>query len=368
MKRFLAIALAFLFLLSAPIYAVAAAIGDLDGNGKAEAKDYVMLKRSVLGTYNLTPEQTEAADVDGNGKIEAKDYVMLKRAVLGTYTLRKKGDDPVIEPVSYQVPARNAGILDISSVPAYQGEEYLTLSDNIPNFREDELTTKSYEYYCELDTLGRCVYAVACVGKDIMPTSSRGSISSVIPSGWNDATYEITGGENLYSRAHLIAFQLTGENANERNLITGTKYMNTAMIPYETKISDYINKTGNHVLYRVTPIFAGNNLVANGVHMEAMSVEDNGQGVCFNIYLYNIQPGIIINYRDGTSEIDEENAEKRPEAGEERDYVLNTNNHKFHYPGCSSVLSIKESNKKAYHGTREALIESGYVPCKNCNP
>ncbi|WP_075841129.1 DNA/RNA non-specific endonuclease [Clostridium perfringens] len=190
-----------------------------------------------------------------------------------------------------------------SKVPKYTGKDYIILNDNIPNFNDKDLTTNSFENYSLLDELGRCGVAYANIGRDLMPNSKRKPIGSVKPSGWHSKKYDIVDGKYLYNRCHLIGFQLTAENANKKNLITGTRYLNTKlMLPYENMVADYIKETGNHVLYRVTPVFEGNNLVATGVQMEAKSVEDNGKSIQFNVFLYNVQPGISINYKDGTSE------------------------------------------------------------------
>ncbi len=188
---------------------------------------------------------------------------------------------------------------DLDQVPAYTGEPYVVINDNQPFFGEEEYTTEAFETYRALDGLGRCGTAYACVGEELMPTEARESISSVKPSGWINVEY---GGQYLYNRCHLIGFQLTGENANERNLITGTRYMNVeGMLPFENLVADYVKETSNHVLYRVTPLYEGDNLVASGVLMEAGSVEDQGEGVCFNVYVYNVQPGIGIDYATGAS-------------------------------------------------------------------
>lgn len=192
--------------------------------------------------------------------------------------------------------------ISISDIPEYSGEDYIILNNNVPNFSEADLTTTSFEEYSPLDSLGRCGVAYANVGTDIMPTEKRESISSVKPSGWQSVKYDIVEGKYLYNRSHLIGYQLTAENANDRNLITGTRYFNaTLMLPYENMVADYIKETNNHVLYRVTPVFEGNNLVATGVQMEAKSVEDNGEGIEFNVFVYNVQPGITIDYATGNS-------------------------------------------------------------------
>lgn len=185
-------------------------------------------------------------------------------------------------------------------IPAFSGEPYVVLNGNVPQFTEDEITDRAFEYYSELDLLGRCGYAMACVGQELMPSGDRTDISSVKPTGWQSVRYDFVDGKSLYNRCHLLGFQLTGENANERNLITGTRFMNTeGMLPFENMIADYVKETGNHVMYRVTPVFVGYELVARGVEMEAYSVEDNGDGICFYVYAYNNQPGVEIDYANG---------------------------------------------------------------------
>lgn len=210
-----------------------------------------------------------------------------------------------------------------------------------------------------------------------MPTEDRGSIGQVKPSGWHTVKYDCVDGKYLYNRCHLIGYQLTAENANENNLITGTRYLNVeGMLPFENMVADYIKETGNHVLYRVTPIFEGNNLVASGVHMEAKSVEDNGEDILFNVYCYNAQPGVGIDYATGESWLDTGSGAESPnstsqsssvESGEVT-YILNTNSHKFHDPSCSSVDQMSDSNKEEFTGTRDEVIAMGYEPCGRCNP
>lgn len=266
----------------------------------------------------------------------------------------------------------------LEDLPAFSGEPYVVLSDNQPDFTQEELdqAAQGFEEYSPLDALGRCGTAYASVGLDTMPTQDRESISSVKPSGWQTAKYdtELVDGGYLYNRCHLIGFQLTGENANEENLITGTRYLNVeGMLPFENLVADYIKETGNHVLYRVTPLFEGDNLVASGVEMEALSVEDEGDGVSFHVYVYNVQPGVEIDYATGES-WESGQASSAPEesqssaAEEARDYVLNTSSHKFHLPSCSSVETMSEKNREDYHGTREELLAQGYEPCGSCNP
>ena len=277
---------------------------------------------------------------------------------------------------------------DLSAIPAYSGRAYAVVNDNNPFFTNAEIVkaSTSYESYANLDALGRCGVAIASVGQDIMPTEKRGSIGSVRPSGWQTVKYNgVVSGNYLYNRCHLIGFQLTGENANTKNLITGTRYMNVdGMLPFENMVADYVKETNNHVLYRVTPIFEGNNLVASGVLMEAKSVEDNGDGILFNVYVYNVQPGVTIDYKTGNSKLDEATVQEptstpkptpTPKPTEEEKaptkeigYVLNTNTKKFHYPTCSSAKTIKDHNMQEYKGDRQELITQGYDPCKRCKP
>lgn len=253
----------------------------------------------------------------------------------------------------------------VSDVAEYDSSAYITVNNNIPEFTEEDYTTSSYEYYSPLDSYGRCGYAMACIGRDLMPTEERKSISHIKPSGWVNNPYDFVDGQYLYNRCHLIGFQLTGENDNEKNLITGTRYMNTeGMLPFENLIADYIKETSNHVLYRVTPVFDGANLVARGVQMEAWSVEDDGAGVCFNVYCYNIQPGVEIDYTTGDNWMAEANSDTVTQTG----YILNTNSKKFHFADCGQAKSISADNKQKFDGSREELIEQGYVPAGCCNP
>ena len=247
-------------------------------------------------------------------------------------------------------------------------EAYSVLNNNVPQFAENEITVVAFEKYSDLDTLGRCGAASACIGEEIMPTEERGAIGQIKPSGWQLVKYDIVDGKYLYNRCHLIGYQLSGENANEKNLITGTRYMNVdGMLPFENMVADYVRETKNHVMYRVTPVFDGNNLLAKGVQMEAFSVEDNGKGISFNVFVNNIQPGVEINYLDGTSKL-----QLTQTADEEKSkavsYVLNANTMKFHNESCTSVEDIKPKNKEFYTGTKAELLEKGYSPCGNCNP
>ena len=259
-----------------------------------------------------------------------------------------------------------AEVVALSDVPEFSGEPYVVINDNEPSFPAEDFTSEGFEEYSPLDDLGRCGVAYANVGLETMPTEERGSISNVKPTGWQSVQYDFVDGKSLYNRCHLIGFQLTGENANRQNLITGTRYMNVdGMLPFENMVADYVKETENHVLYRVTPIFEGNNLVASGVQMEAQSVEDKGEGVCFNVYVYNNQPGVTIDYATGDSWASDE---APAGTGKESTYILNTSSRKFHKPDCSSVETISPSNKKSYTGTREELINQGYEACGKCKP
>ncbi len=306
-----------------------------------------------------------------------------------------------------------------SDIPAYSGAPYVAMNGNIPYFTDDEITDVSFESYSDLDQLGRCGAAFASCGQDLMPTESRGDISEVHPTGWRQKQYDFVDGQSLYNRCHLLAYKLTAENANERNLITGTRYFNTiGMTEFEDMVTDYVKETGNHVMYRVTPVFTGDNLVADGVLMEAESVEDNGDGVLYCVFVYNVQPGVEIDYATGRNWLADDSEEQLAAAqkymsginyqalvldetkdsttsstdptaaaqeGEQSDegsavsevtaassqeqtYILNVNRMRFHYPDCAGVADIKEENRKSYTGTRDQLIDMGYSPCSQCNP
>lgn len=255
-----------------------------------------------------------------------------------------------------------------TDIPAYAGNSFVILDGNKPSFsKKDRERTDAFETYSNLDKLGRCGVAYANICKELMPTEERGAIGMVKPTGWHTVKYDNVEGKYLYNRCHLIGYQLAGENANEKNLITGTRYLNvTGMLKFEDRVADYVKATDHHVLYRVTPVFEGDNLVATGLEMEAYSVEDSGKGVSFHVFVYNIQPGITIDYATGESWTDDSKTEENTEA--EDGYVLNTNTHKFHKENCESVRDIAGSNKEVYTGNREDLINMGYEPCKRCKP
>ncbi len=266
----------------------------------------------------------------------------------------------------------NAASAVATDIKAYSGKPYCELNGNAPEFTQNEITDRSFESYSSLDSLGRCGTALACIGVDIMPTEDRDGIGQVKPAGWHLVKYDIVDGKYLYNRCHLIGFQLTGENANEENLITGTRYMNVdGMLPFENDVADYVKESKNHVMYRVTPIYDGDNLLADGVQIEAYSVEDDGKGISFNVFCYNVQPGIVIDYATGDSYLSGDmpsESEAQSQSQGSVDYVINKGTRKFHLPSCDSVKDMKPQNRKDYSGNRQALIDTGYTPCSRCKP
>ena len=303
------------------------------------------------------------------------------------------------EAVGENRPVTDDGVLSYRDVPAFEGNPYVYVNDGEPTFTDEQRAAEpGHEHYGELDELGRCTAAFAVVGPETQPTEKRGSIGEVRPSGWQMAKYDFVEGKYLFNRCHLLGYQLTGENANERNLITGTRYLNVqGMLPFENAVADYVDATGNHVLMAVMPVFEGSELVARGVHMMAESVEDGGEGVAFNVFCYNVQPGVVIDYGTGESMLEEDatplpdvsGAESAPDTASEgagageasekgatgsaegkgtTEYVLNTNSKKFHLPSCSSVDQMSPKNREDVEDTRENLIAKGYDPCKRYNP
>ena len=256
--------------------------------------------------------------------------------------------------------------LEAEDIPDYSGKPYIVINNNAPDFKQSELKAKPYEHYAELDRYGRCRESVACIGKELMPKDERETISEVKPTGWHSIRFSFIDGESLYNRCHLIGFQLTGENANEKNLITGTRFLNIeGMLPFENMTAEYIRETGNHVLYRVTPIYSGTELVARGVQMEAYSVEDVGRGLCFNVFCYNVQPNVKIDYKTGEAEatVKETTTEKIEAA-----YVINKKSGKIHRPDCSGVKTMSDKNKLFSNESVDELIAEGYTPCGECKP
>ena len=293
-------------------------------------------------------------------------------------------------------------VISLDDIPDYRGAAYVEINGGDPYFTDSEITTQAFERYSELDALGRCGVAFACIGIEIMPTEERDDIASVTPSGWeyngvsNNNQYDFVENKYVYNRCHLIGFQLAGENDNEKNLITGTRYMNIeGMLPFENMIADYVEDTENHVMYRVTPIYNGFDYVAQGVLMEAWSVEDNGYGICFCIFAYNVQPGVTIDYFTGVNvangeklpeiedddreqigngsgnssgDSDKENENNTTEPGVKADFVHSVNSKKFHKADANCISRINEENRVYEHCTREEMIENGFEPCKVCNP
>ena len=291
--------------------------------------------------------------------------------------------NPATNPTDTAVTLPSGITIDLTQIPPYDQDANVPLNGNVPFFTDEDLTTDSFETYGGLDTLGRCTYAYACVGQDLMPTEKREQITQIKPTGWDYAKYDGIDGNFLYNRCHLIAYGLTAENANELNLITGTRYMNTVgMNDLENEVIEYIRRTGNHVLYRVTPVFEGENLIASGVIMEAESVEDPAIEFC--VYAYNVQPGITIDYRTGkssgpvyTGNETDHSKKSTPTPtvppdfvppAEDVTYVLNTHSMKFHRPDCESVMEMNQKNREDFKGSREELVDAGYKPCGACNP
>lgn len=283
-----------------------------------------------------------------------EDYSVSKSPDLSQSLLTKDG-----------VGDKYLSVLTPEEIPEYSGEDYVVVNNGIPYFTPEQLTRAGFEKYGNLDSLGRCTAALASLGKDTMPTGERGNISSVKPTGWVQARYSCIKSSDLYNRSHLIAWSLAGEDANVKNLITGTSYMNQeVMTQFEDMVYDYIKETENHVAYRVTPLFKGNELVCRGVQMEAFSVEDDGEGICFNVFCFNVQPEITINYMTGESRA--ESDQNKPFSDEIRDFVLNKKTKKIHLPDCKSALNMSDSNKETYKGTINDLGKIGFTPCSVC--
>ena len=298
-------------------------------------------------------------------------------------------------------------------IEAYHGIPFVLLNDNVPEFQERDLVTEAFQEFSPLDHLGRTGPGIACLGSETVPTETRGSIGDVRPSGWHTVRYDdLIEDRYLYNRCHVIGYQLGGDNATPENLFTGTRYLNmNSMLYFENMVASFIrDNKGTHVIYRVTPVFDGSDLVASGVQMEAYSVEDHGKGVSFNVYLYNVQPGVVIDYSNGESRRDTDSEsinvmtcaaaydmltssnqeilrlelnddsfdrdfgsrntfeETKRETQSSITYVLNMNTKKFHRPSCSSVFDIKDKNRIDFFGTREEAISNGYVPCKRFKP
>ncbi len=318
-----------------------------------------------------------------NEKKKIRSYLFVLLAVVCLLFAGCTGIDSLLE--DKETFSQSVLSASLDEIPPYSGDPYVVINDNQPVFDGGETGGDSFETYAELDSLGRCGTAYAKIGQDLMPTEERGNISPVKPSGWQSEKYDSVEGKYLYNRCHLIGFQLSGENANERNLITGTRYLNVeGMLPFENQVAEYVRSTGNHVLYRVTPVYEGDDLVARGVQMEAKSVEDGGKEICFHIFAYNCQPGITIDYATGESHLTRsgeagqgsdlsgktaQGSSDDPSQAEQREsYVLNTNTRTYHLPACSSVEDMKEENREDYTGVKSELEEAGYKACGRCRP
>lgn len=312
-----------------------------------------------------------SADLSGTeGAGHATGAVVAGEDSSGALGSKDKADGPQEDLVN------NNSYVSLDAIPAYDGKAYVAVNNNEPFFTDSDMTTTAFENYSDLDSLGRCGVAYANICKDIMPTEERGKIGMIKPSGWHTVKYDVIKDRYLYNRCHLIGYQLAGENANPKNLITGTRYLNVeGMLPFENLVADYVNNTGNHVLYRVTPMFSGSNLVANGVLIEAKSVEDNGGGILFNVYCYNVQPGVGINYENGDSWLDgttgsassgsdtsaAENSDADSSNSETMVHITATGK-KYHRAGCRT---LKKSDTEV---TLDEAKSMGLSPCGICNP
>lgn len=337
-------------------------------------------------TISSTVSDTDSENKVSSSEISSADDTASKDSVTSSNTSSTASDNTVTSQTSSKeetvssIGTGNATAVKPSDIPAYSGKPYTIINNNIPNFSASKLTQKGYEKYSPLDSLGRTQMAIASVGKDTMPAPSeeRGSISSIKPSGWIQAKYNNISGGWLYNRCHLIGWQLSAENANKSNLITGTKYLNiNGMLPFENMVADYIKETGDHVAYRITPIYEGNNLLASGVQMEAYSIGDKGEAICFNVYCYNVQPGVTINYATGASEGPTEEVvsstptpaptptpEPEPEVSTEQTtqmvWIPTNGGTKYHsHSGCSNM-------KNPRNVSRDEAISLGYDACKRC--
>lgn len=322
----------------------------------------------AIATIFIGCASTDLSGTEGAG--HAAGAVVAGEDSSGALGSKDKVDGPQEDLVN------NNSYVSLDAIPAYDGKAYVAVNNNEPFFTDSDMTTTAFENYSDLDSLGRCGVAYANICKDIMPTEERGKIGMIKPSGWHTVKYDVIKDRYLYNRCHLIGYQLAGENANPKNLITGTRYLNVeGMLPFENLVADYVNNTGNHVLYRVTPMFSGSNLVANGVLIEAKSVEDNGGGILFNVYCYNVQPGVGINYENGDSWLDgttgstssgsdssaAENSAADSSNSEMMVHITATGK-KYHRAGCRT---LKKSDTEV---TLDEAKSMGLSPCGICNP
>lgn len=367
MKKWISLILA-IILLCSECFAISPYTGDVNDDGVISIIDIAKTRAHIIGDIKLDAKEAQSADINKDDIVDIIDVIFMRSSVIN-----ESG-------ALYTTDERQTKSFSLKNIPVFSDSPYCIVNDNVPYFDESEFTTTSYEFYSDLDELGRCGECIACIGIDIMPTEERGYIGMIKPTGWHLDKYDFVDGKYLYNRCHLIGYQLAGENANEKNLITGTRYLNIqGMLPFENKVAAYVKTTNNHVLYRVTPIFEGDNLLANGVLMEAYSVEDNGEGICFNVFCYNAQPGVSIDYKTGDSQsnpsVTTTTTTTTPTStsttsSEEQTakYILNTSSMKIHTPSCSSVSKIADKNKGTYDGDISDLIAQGYTPCKICNP
>lgn len=341
-------------------------------------------KDKSLSTEQTKIASTESVEKTASTKVTTVTAELESQTAITTTELRATAETKSTNVVAQYVSGTD---VTLDSIPAYSGNPYVTVNDNVPFFTDEEMSTDAFEYYSNLDSLGRCGVAYANVCTEIMPTEERGAIGSIKPSGWHTVKYDIVNGKYLYNRCHLIGYQLSAENANTKNLITGTRYLNTeGMLPFENMVADYVKETNNHVLYRVTPMFSGDNLVASGVLMEAKSVEDNGAGILYSVYCYNVQPGVSIDYATGESSLDDTNVSQ--EDGLQTNANNDTNAYNSNAVASSSdsnsvngavIVHITDSGSK-YHSAGCRYLKSdhevtldeakslGLSPCSVCNP
>ncbi len=316
--------------------------GDVNGDGDVATADVRLILRQLVG--NGTLARPERADYDEDGTVDSTDARLVLLSLVSD------------EPLKLYLSAAD-----------YSGDPYIVLEHNVPRFdEEDKQVTDAFEEYDPLDELGRCTVAYANIAKELMPTEERGSLSSVTPTGWHNNRYDCVSGGWLYNRSHMIGFQLTGEQANPRNLITGTRYLNVeGMLPFENEVAAYVEDTDGHVLYRVTPIFRGDNLLAEGVTIEAWSMEDGGEAISIFVFCYNVQDGVVLDYATGENRAADSVPDNQPTVVT---FILNISTKKFHLTTCRYVASIAEENYQEYGGTRDELVVDGYTPCGICKP
>ncbi len=344
---------------------------------------FVLLVGLVCGTDQDVNEELSATEVSAS--VDNSEYNLNPNSTESNYENKTETINNTTEKAEPKTTEKSADSgnyrVGLGSIPEFSGKSYVVVNNNVPGFSKADQTSVYFEKYTVLDSLGRCGVAFGCLGRETMPTEERGPIGSVKPSGWKTVKYDFVDVKYLYNRCHLIGFQLSAENANTRNLITGTRYMNVqGMLPFENMVADYIKETGNHVLYRVTPVFKGSELVCRGVQIEAFSVEDNGDGVCFNVYCYNNQPGVIIDYATGGSYLDKsyEATEKQTTETPKTTSKETTQENVYEDSGDTDMVWLPKNGKR-YHcistcsgmnSTNKVSVEEakamGYTPCGRC--